>query len=58
MNQIELWFSILVRKLLKRGSFAASVAEPNARLMGFIEHFNCTVATPFRWTYTGKPLAA
>jgi len=57
MNQIELWFSILVRKLLKRGSFA-SVDELKKRLLGFVDYFNRVLAKPFKWTYAGKPLAA
>jgi transposase len=55
MNQIELWFSILSRKLLKRASFS-SVEELKSRILQFIEYFNCTMARPFRWTYTGRPL--
>jgi transposase len=57
MNQIELWFSILVRKLLKRGNFI-SVADLKAKVLAFIDYFNRTMAKPFRWTYQGKALAA
>jgi transposase len=57
MNQVEIWFSILVRKLLKRGSFV-SVEELRTKVLAFIDYFNRTMAKPFRWTYTGKPLAA
>jgi hypothetical protein len=57
MNQIELWFSILARKLLKRGSFS-SVADLKAQVLAFIEYFNRTMAKPFRWTYQGKAFAA
>ena len=57
MNQVEIWFSILVRKLLKRGNFT-SVANLQAKVLAFIEYFNQTMAKPFRWTYQGKPLAA
>jgi transposase len=56
LNQIEIWFSILVRKLLRRGNFK-SKADLNARINAFIAYFNETMAKPFRWTYTGKPLA-
>jgi transposase len=56
MNQIELWFSILVRKLLKRASFT-SVVELQVRVQAFIEYFNATMAKPFRWTYGRKPLS-
>jgi hypothetical protein len=56
LNQIEIWFSILVRRLLRRGSFA-SVEELRERILAFIGYFNRTMAKPFRWTYTGRPLA-
>ena len=57
MNQVELWFSILVRKLLKRGTFI-SVADLKAKVLAFVDYFNRTMAKPFRWTYQGKALAA
>jgi hypothetical protein len=56
MNQIEMWFSILVRKLLKRASFT-SVADLQARVQAFIAYFNATMAKPCRWTYGRKPLS-
>lgn len=55
MNQIEIWLSILVRKLLRRGSFT-SVADLEARVLAFIEYYNRTMAKPFKWTYLGKAL--
>jgi putative transposase len=55
LNQIEIWLSILVRKLLKRGSFT-SVEDLTARVLAFIEYYNRTMAKPFKWTYQGKPL--
>ncbi len=57
MNQVEIWFSILARKLLKRGTFI-SVADLKAKVLAFIDYFNRTMAKPFRWTYQGKALAA
>jgi len=57
MNQIEIWFSILVRKLLKRGNFI-SVEHLIAKVLAFIEYYNRTMAKPFKWTYKGKALAA
>jgi len=57
LNQIELWFSILVRRLLKRASFA-SVEELRQRILAFIDYFNKIMAKPFKWTYTGRPLVA
>ena len=55
LNQIEIWFSILVKKLLKRSSFK-SVEQLRERIKDFIEYFNRTMAKPFKWTYTGRPL--
>jgi transposase len=55
LNQVELWFSILVRKLLKRASFS-SVDDLRQRILKFIEYFNRTMAKPFKWTYAGRPL--
>lgn len=57
MNQVEIWLSILVRKLLKRGSFN-SVDELKQKVMGFIDYYNRTMAKPFKWTYQGKVLVA
>jgi transposase len=54
MNQVETWFSILARKVLKRGNFT-SVEDLKAKVLAFIEYYNQTMAKPFRWTY-GKPL--
>ena len=55
LNQVEIWFSILVRKLLRRGNFA-STADLRERLLAFIAYFNRTMAKPFKWTFTGRPL--
>jgi transposase len=55
LNQIELWLSILTRKLLRRGSFL-SVEELQAKVLAFIAYYNRTMAKPFKWTYTGKAL--
>jgi len=57
MNQVEIWFSILVRKVLRRGNFA-SVKDLKTKVLAFIEYFNQTMAKPFKWTYQGKALAA
>ena len=54
LNQIEIWFSILVRKLLKRASFK-SQDDLKTRILGFIDYFNQTMAKPFKWTYKGSP---
>ena len=55
LNQIEIWFSILVRRLLKRSSFK-SVEDLCEHIINFIEYFNKAMAKPFKWTYEGKPL--
>ena len=57
LNQIELWFSILVRRLLKRASFT-SVNDLKQRILAFIDYFNRTMAKPFKWTYAGRPLVS
>jgi putative transposase len=57
MNQVELWLSILVRKVLRRGSFT-SVEELVSKVRAFIDYYNRTMAKPFKWTYQGKALAA
>lgn len=56
MNQVEIWFSILVRKLLKRGNFI-SIADLVVQVLAFIEYYNDTMAKPFKWTYKGKALS-
>jgi hypothetical protein len=57
LNQVEIRFSILVRKVLRRGTFT-STEDLRVRLLAFIDYFNHTMARPFKWTYTGRPLAA
>jgi transposase len=57
LNQIEIWLSILVRKLLRRGSFR-SLQALKAKVFDFIDYYNRTMAKPFKWTYQGKPLLA
>jgi transposase len=57
MNQVEIWLSILVRKVIKRGNFA-SVEDLKRKVLAFIEYYNRTMAKPFKWTYQGKALLA
>jgi len=57
LNQIEIWFGVLSRRLLRRGEFH-SVAELAQRMLTFIEHYNRHHAHPYEWTYTGKPLVS
>ncbi|MCP4385621.1 MAG: IS630 family transposase, partial [Hyphomicrobiales bacterium] len=53
----EIWFSILARKLIRRGNFA-SKQDLRAQIERFITYFNQTMAKPFRWTMQAKPLTA
>lgn len=55
LNQIEIWFSILVRRFLKRNSFK-STENLKTRLYAFINFFNKKMARPFKWTYKARPL--
>ena len=56
MNQIEIWFSIISRKLLKRRSYV-STDELQQSILDFIQQYNLA-ARPFKWTYSGKALVA
>jgi transposase len=55
LNQIEVVFGVIMRKVIRRGSFT-SVGDLRTKLLNFIEYFNRVFAKPFRWTYTGRPL--
>jgi len=57
MNQVEIWLSILVRKVIKRGNFI-STKDLKRKILAFIDYYNRTMAKPFKWTYQGKALAA
>ena len=57
LNQVEIWFSILSRRFLKRASFP-SLEELHERVLAFIAYFNATLAKPFTWTDKGRPLRA
>ena len=57
LNQIEIWFSILMRKLLKRSSFN-SIGDLAANILDFVAYYNDKMAKPFKWTYQGKVLTA
>jgi DDE superfamily endonuclease len=52
MNQVEIWLSILVRKLLKRGNFR-SLDDLRGQILAFIAYYNRTMAKPIKWTFTG-----
>jgi transposase len=55
LNQIEVIFGVIMRKVIRRGSFT-SVEDLRTKLLNFIAYFNRVFAKPFRWTYTGRPL--
>jgi transposase len=57
LNQIEIWFSTLTRKVLRRGDFA-SLEDLEKKILAFIDYHDAHWARPYKWTYTGKPLAA
>lgn len=57
MNQVEIWFSILVRKLLKKGNFL-SIDDLRTKVLAFIRYYNETMAKPYKWTKHGKALSA
>jgi hypothetical protein len=57
MNQVEIWLSVLARKLLKRGNFT-SLVELKAKVLAFVAYFNRTMAKPYKWSVKGKALAA
>jgi hypothetical protein len=56
LNQIEIWFSTLSGKVIRRGDFC-SVGDLEDKIMEFIDYHNKYLARPYAWTYTGKPLA-
>lgn len=55
LNQIETVFGVINRKVIRRGNFT-SVTDLEGKLSRFIDYYNQTMAHPFDWTYTGKPL--
>jgi len=55
LNQVEIWFSVLVRRVIRRGSFT-SKADLRKKLLDFVGYFNRTMAKPYKWTYAGRPL--
>ena len=55
LNQIEIVFGMIMRKVIRRGNFT-SVTDLKEKLVRFIAYFNEVFAKPFRWTFTGRPL--
>jgi len=57
MNQVEIVFGIVMRKVIRRGNFT-SVEDLRDKILAFIDYFNQVFARAFNWTYTGRPLKA
>lgn len=57
LNQVEIWFGILTRAVLRHASFDSLNALTRA-IVAFTRHWNDVIGHPFEWTYTGKVLAA
>jgi putative transposase len=55
LNQIEIWFNILAKDVIKGGIWKSS-KQMAEQIMEYIKTYNLTRAKPFEWTYTGKPL--
>jgi transposase len=55
LNQVEIWFNILTKDVVKGGIWQSSEQLAN-QLMEYVKTYNTTRAKPFRWTYTGEPL--
>jgi transposase len=55
LNQVELFFGVLSRRLLARDDFASAEAFLG-RLREWLEYYNRELAHPYRWTYAGAPL--
>ena len=55
LNQVEIWFSVLARRVLRRGNFR-SVVDLREKILAYIAYYNRTRAKPYKWTYTGRPL--
>ena len=55
LNQVEIWFNILTKDVVKGGVWQSSEQLAN-QLMEYVKTYNQTRAKPFQWTYTGDPL--
>src|SRR6266516_1405708 len=56
LNQIEIWFGVLQRRVIRRGNFRSQADLPR-RILDYLVYYNENLAHPYRWTYTGQPLA-
>jgi transposase len=57
LNQVELWFSVLARRVIRRGNFT-SKADLTRKILAYIDYYNLYKAHPYAWTYTGQPLVS
>ncbi len=57
LNQVEIWFSVLERRVIRRGDFT-SKTDLMRKILAYIAYHNEYKAHPYDWTYTGKPLVA
>jgi len=57
LNQVEMWFSVLARRVLRRGNFL-SKADLTRKILAYIDYYNTYKARPYAWTYMGKPLVS
>ncbi len=57
LNQVELFFSVLARRVIRRGNFS-SKADLARKILAYITYYNAYKAHPYAWTYTGKPLVS
>jgi len=55
LNQVEMWFSVLARRVIRRGNFL-SKADLARKILAYITYYNAYKAHPYAWTYMGKPL--
>jgi transposase len=55
LNQVEVVFGVIMRKVVRRGNFS-SVDDLKGKILRFMKYFNEVFAKPFRWTFTGRPL--
>jgi transposase len=55
LNQVEIWFNILTKDVVKGGVWQSS-EQLAGQLLEYVDTYNKTRAKPFEWTYTGKPL--
>ncbi len=55
LNQVEIWFNIITRKAIRRGSFS-SVTQLREKILRFTEHYNNSGTKPFMWTATAESI--